>query len=157
LPHDHSLFEEESRLLVATHMLAAASLYTLSRTASLQPGTRAAAVPTVMLFAFGSHFVLDAVPHDELNMALNSAIGVVVILYVLWLAWTGRDALLAAAACLGAMPDVLSILHVSPSFNEFHRWNHYKPEGAIPASLMPIELAGALVLVILLYIGRRRK
>lgn len=137
-------------MLVATHMAAAAALYRLSSVRSLPTPVKWAAVPAVLVLSFASHFALDAIPHRELHMTGNTALGLLVIAYLFYIAWRDRDVLVLAAGFLGALPDVMWVLDASPAFNEIHSKLHFHGV-RVPFYMLFVEIAGLFALTVLIY------
>lgn len=137
-------------MLVATHMAAAAALYRLSSVRSLPRPARWGAMPAVLALCFASHFALDAIPHRELQMPGNTMLGLLVIAYLLYIAWRDGDILLLAAGFLGALPDVMWVLDVSSSFNQFHSSLHFYGV-RVPFYILFVELAGLLALTAIIH------
>ncbi|CAG7647402.1 hypothetical protein ACFQI7_20145 [Paenibacillus allorhizosphaerae] len=137
-------------MLVATHMLAASAIYKLCSVDHLPASKKAIALPIVLALSFGSHFALDAIPHDELQMGGNVAIGMAVILYLLYIAWRDKQLFILAAGFLGALPDIMWVLKISPKYDALHSSLHFSGAHVSPV-LMLFEIIGMLLLTFLIY------
>ncbi|CAG7617110.1 hypothetical protein PAESOLCIP111_01982 [Paenibacillus solanacearum] len=137
-------------MLVATHMLAASAIYKLCSVDRLPASRKAAALPIVFALSFASHFALDAVPHDELQMGGNVAVGIAVILFLFYIAWRDKQIFLLAAGFLGALPDLMWVLKISSAYDTVHASLHFSGANVSPV-LMLLEVAGMLALTFLIY------
>ena len=142
-------------MLVATHMAAAAALYKLSSVDKLSRPARMAAIPAVLILSFASHFALDAIPHRELQMPGNVAIGLLVIAWLCLVAWRDKDVLVLATAFLGALPDLMWVLKISPAYDAMHSALHFSGV-RVPPYILLVELAGMLALMVIVSLRRSR-
>jgi hypothetical protein len=69
------------------------------------------------------------------------SVGSLVSLFLLYIAWRDKDIFVLVSAFLGALPDVLWVLTVSPEFDAIHNFLHSTVQTAPPYSLM-FELLG---------------
>ena len=92
-------------------------------------------------------------------MTGNTALGLLVIAYLFYIAWRDRDILVLAAGFLGALPDVMWVLNVSPAFNQIHSKLHFHGV-RVPFYMLFVEIAGLLALTVMIYrksrLGRAR-
>ncbi|WP_088104346.1 hypothetical protein [Halalkalibacter urbisdiaboli] len=128
-------------MLAATHMLAGATVYGLTHRNKL----------ISLPLAFASHFGLDRVHHYDLNMTKNVLIGIPIILFVFYLGWKMKDVFIVIAAFLGMLPDLISILGISPSFHRIHMQLHFEPYYPLPLYLLAVEAVLAVFLIGYLY------
>ncbi|MFE5321037.1 hypothetical protein ACFQ88_20235 [Paenibacillus sp. NPDC056579] len=135
-------------MLVATHMLAASAIYKLSSVRQLPGKTAIAAVPAVLALSFASHFALDAVPHHEMQMTGNVLVGFAVIVFLCRVAWRDKDLLLLAAAFLGALPDAMWVLKISPAYDAIHSALHFSGV-RVPFYALILEFIGMAVLLVI--------
>lgn len=134
-------------MLAATHMLGGAVGYKLTRRFKW----------IGLSLAFASHFALDRIHHFDLNISWNLVFGLPVILFLCILGWRNKDIFLIVAGFLGALPDILSILHISNAFNQFHMFLHFKPSYPLPHYLLGAEaVIVALFMIILMKKKRKR-
>ncbi len=97
-----------------THMLAATAIYKVVPLGK----------PIVLAMAFGSHFLLDAIPHYELSTLLNYILGAITFSFLVILAFYTQNYYLLVAAFLGALPDLNWILGWNQSLGQFHSFMH---------------------------------
>lgn len=143
-------------MLVATHMLAASAIYKLCSVRALPRKTAAAALPAVLILSFASHFALDAIPHRELQMPGNVLIGLLIIMYLSYIAWRDKDVVVLVAAFLGALPDLMWVLKISPAYDELHSALHFSGGVRIPFYALIIEFIGIAALLLINYIKTKR-
>ena len=98
-------------MLGATHMLAGAAFYRQMENRVLAYG-----------LAFGSHFLLDAVPHYELSYNWNRILVVGAGLFLVVLA--RQDWRILLAAFLALLPDLIWEYGLSGSFAQIHNSLH---------------------------------
>ncbi|NHN31817.1 hypothetical protein [Paenibacillus agricola] len=142
-------------MLVATHMLAASAIFQLSSVRAISGTKKAVALPIVFIGCLYSHFALDAVPHYELQMLANIGIGSIVIAFLFHIAWHTKDMFILAAACFGALPDVMWVLKISPEFDTIHSFLHSAMRN-VPAYALGFELLGLLLLFYINYLCKSR-
>jgi hypothetical protein len=121
----------EVKMLAATHMLAGATAYIVVKR------KKWIGLP----LAFGSHFLLDRMHHYDLNIAWNFGCrcSKIILFLMLYLGTKQRDIFLVIAAFLGALPDIISILHISEAFHRVHMYLHFDPVYPLPYYLWFIE------------------
>ncbi len=134
----------------ATHLLAGAAVYSLARTNLTRIRN---IVPLGLALAFCSHFLLDAVPHYELSMPWQYALGAVAGLFILLIAWRTGDLYPFLAGIAGALPDAICISGISPAFNRLHDFFHFKAAFPVPFHLIYQEAALALFLALFLVVN----
>jgi len=119
----------------ATHMLAAAAVY------SCFPNQK----PIGLTLALGSHFLLDAIPHYELKLPVQSFLFAATSLVLVTLAARRRDPGLLLAGLLGTLPDMLVLFLPQPLVIAVHKWSHSSVRIRDMRMLLP-EAAAAVVL-----------
>lgn len=118
----------------ATHMVVAAAIYRHGKFKT----------PALLSLAFCSHFLLDAVPHYELSLAWNYALGLAAGIALALTSVREGDYRVLAAAFLGLLPDTNWLLGISPALTEIHRFFHFdKVHVTVPAFFLLAELAAA--------------
>jgi len=99
----------------ATHMFVAATVYSFAKNK-----------PVGLALAFGSHFLLDAIPHYELSLTLNYLFAIATGFFLCFAAWRRRDGFILLAAFLGVLPDINRIFGLSQGLNKVHNFFHFK-------------------------------
>ncbi|MFX4262550.1 hypothetical protein ACOBQJ_10140 [Pelotomaculum propionicicum] len=123
----------------ATHILAAAALY---QRAALK-------TPYLLVLAFLSHFLLDAVPHFDLAVQWNYIPAAGAGAYLLLIGkWQG-DYKIIIAGLLGVLPDIYLILQPGSGFSVFHNIFHFKKLNPVPITLFTVETAFLVFCVIM--------
>lgn len=120
----------------ATHMILPAALVSLGLFNK----------PASLALAFGSHFLLDAIPHYELRRKWNYAFSALTGIYLCCRGWQEQDGFLLLAVFFGILPDVLNKLYVSPAFSKVHSFFHFKKKSRIPSHYLMAELFAYLIL-----------
>lgn len=137
-------------LLVATHMLAASAIYKMASIHKIPGKAKIVALPVVLALSFASHFALDAVPHHEMQMPGNVLVGLAVIGFLCRVAWRDKDPILLFAAFLGALPDAMWVLKISPTYDAIHSALHFSGV-RVPFYALIIEFIGIAVLLLINY------
>lgn len=136
--------KDVKQMLAATHMLAGAAVYKSTKS------WKWLGLP----LAFASHFILDWVPHYDLNIMQNFWIGMPIILFVLFIGLKNKDLFLVVAAFLGALPDIISILQLSDAFHQFHMAVHFEPYYPLPLYLLVME--SGIAVLFFVYLWKKR-
>ncbi|OAT85781.1 hypothetical protein [Desulfotomaculum copahuensis] len=112
--------------------------------------------PVLLAAGFGSHFFLDRIPHYELGLGVNLALGLAGGLLLLRLAVRDRDLLLPVAAVIGLLPDILMQPGISSGFKAFHDFCHFKGSPVSPLMLVTEFAVTAACLLVLFQRKERR-
>lgn len=120
----------------ATHMVVSAAIYRLG---IFDP-------PTALVMAFGSHFLLDAIPHSHLSRKWNFVLGAAACSCLLNTGLLGKDYLLLLAAFLGALPDLVNQTGLSAYFSKIHNLHYSKIR--LPKHFALVELLFSAILLI---------
>ncbi|MCX7711460.1 MAG: hypothetical protein N2484_16590 [Clostridia bacterium] len=114
----------------ATHMIAAASIYSL--TSSNKPIALAAAL--------ASHFILDSIPHHEPSTRKNYVLGFITLIGLSAIALIRKDPFFLFAVFLGAFPDLNWILKLNRQVDRFHRFVHFKHKKPVSKYISILEM-----------------
>lgn len=100
----------------ATHIVTAAAIYRYGRFNRFY----------MLLLVFFSHFLLDAVPHYELNLAWNYILGVCAVVFIIYESRVLEDHWIMAAGLLGGLADLNWLLGLSSLLSYIHKLIHFK-------------------------------
>jgi hypothetical protein len=103
---------------------------------------------TKLALAFGSHFLLDAIPHYGLSRPWNYALSATAGACIVYKGWRSQDYPLLAAAFFGVLPDIINKLGFSSGFSKIHGLFYARKQA--PAYYLLIELAVVLLLLLAL-------
>jgi hypothetical protein len=124
----------------ATHLLTGSFIYVLMK------GNRLLSP----VFALGSHFVLDAIPHFD-NSAWNFPLGLLAILFLLLMTKRTEDPFILISALFGILPDANHIVVCSETLLDLHQLAHFKKTFEIPITFLYMEMYACLVLSYLIW------
>lgn len=110
--------------------------------------------PYLFLLAFLSHFLLDAIPHYELSIEWNLALGACAGVFLLERARTRGDYKIIIAAVLGGLPDGNWMLKVSPFLSGIHNFFHFKKIFPVPVFFLLFEAVFAFSCAYLIVCNR---
>ncbi|MGB4505315.1 MAG: hypothetical protein WBI44_10560 [Syntrophaceticus sp.] len=124
----------------ATHLLTGSLIYVFMKNNKLLSP----------LFAFGSHFILDAIPHFD-NSAWNFPLGFLAILFLLLVTKRTEDPFILVSAVFGILPDANHITVFSKTILELHKLAHFKKTFEIPIDFLYIEMYACLTACYLIW------
>ncbi|KLU59647.1 hypothetical protein CEB3_c37790 [Peptococcaceae bacterium CEB3] len=104
--------------------------------------------------AFGAHYLLDIIPHQELSATANCLLFVGTGVGLGYVAWKERDWGMLIAGFLGVLPDVSRQLDLLPFITHSHAVVHTKDTS--PEYGMLLELLIDISAVVLILRGRAR-
>lgn len=123
-------FNIEVTMTGATHVLAAAALYQ-------RIGLK---TPYLFGLAFLTHFLLDAIPHFELNMQWNYLLGACAGAFLLYMGKRQGDYKILIAGLLGVLPDIYLLLVPGSSFYAIHNIFHFKKLYPVSKTYLTAEM-----------------
>lgn len=131
----------------ATHILAAAALYKKN-------GLK---TPFLYVLAFLTHFLLDAVPHYDLEMQWNYILGACAGAFLLIIGkWQG-DYKILIAGLMGVLPDVNQVLQFNSSLSDIHNIFHFKKLYPVSKALLTVEMLFLIICIIIILHKRRTR
>lgn len=123
----------------ATHLLTGSFIYILMKSNIIYSA----------VFAVGSHFILDAIPHFD-SPAWNFPTGFLAVLFLLLTAKKKGDPFFLLSALFGMLPDANHLFCFSKSMLKLHQLAHFKKSFEIPISYLYIEIYACLVICYLI-------
>lgn len=102
------------------------------------------------VFALGSHFFLDAIPHFD-NSAWNFPLGFLAILFLLIATRRTGDPFILISALFGMLPDANHLFSASKTLLDMHQLAHFKKTFEIPISILYIEIYACLAACYLIW------
>jgi hypothetical protein len=142
-------------MLGATHLLVGASLINTLR-GNKNSGDLRSIFNTIYLrpinflgyfLSFFSHFLLDVLPHYELSVASNFALGSISGLFIASMTLKRKNLAIFFAGFLGGLPDLIWLSGLSPNFNRIHNTLHFTNSAIMPSYLLAIEVLLCLLSV----------
>lgn len=132
----------------ATHILAAAAVYSLTSRNK----------PIALALAFGSHFILDSIPHYELDLMWNIVPAMLAAAFVVIAACRKKDFFILIAAFLGAFPDINRITGFNQTIDQLHSYSHFRRRGQeIPSTFLLAEFILDLLFIKILTLNSSNK
>lgn len=119
----------------ATHMIVSAAIYRLGIFNK----------PVIPAITFGSHFLLDAIPHHGMSRARNYVLSAVTGTCLCYSAWQKKDYFPLWAVFFGILPDVIDKLSLSSTFSKIHNFFYFKEQA--PNYFLFVELLAAAFLL----------
>ena len=126
----------------ATHLVTGAVIY--------RYGSSNTPYPYLLLLAFLSHFLLDAVPHYELSLNWNFVLAAAALICLCRQGYVLKDYLIIAAGLMGVLADLNWLFGISSSLSSLHSLIHFKHTYPVSPLLLFLELTIALICVYLL-------
>lgn len=127
----------------ALHLLAGSTIYTLLGFSK----------PLTAILALGSHFLLDAIPHQD-GFIINAVLGIPAVVFLFYTARRRKDRGLLWAAFLGIFPDINHFFNVAPAMVKLHRSCHFFPLNRVPAYELYLEITCCIICGILILAGK---
>ncbi|HHV34803.1 MAG TPA: hypothetical protein GXX59_04395 [Syntrophomonadaceae bacterium] len=124
----------------ATHLLTGSLIYVFMRGNKLLSP----------VFALGSHFLLDAIPHFD-NSAWNFPLGFLAILFLLLTTKRTGDPFILISALFGILPDVNHIVIFNETMLDLHQVAHFKKTFEIPIDFLYTEMYACLAACYLIW------
>jgi len=112
----------------ATHMIVSAAIYRLGMFNK----------PILPAITFGSHFLLDAIPHHGMSRTRNYALSAFTGAILCYHGWQKKDYFPLWAVFFGILPDVIDKFGLSSTFSNIHDAFYFKKQA--PKYFLFVEL-----------------
>ena len=130
----------------ATHVVAAAALYQ-------RIGLK---TPYLFGLAFLTHFLLDAVPHFDLDMQWNYLLGACAGAFLLYIGKRQGDYKILIAGLLGVLPDIYLVLQPGSNFSAIHNIFHFKELHPVSKTYLTAEMLFLFICGIMILTKKQR-